>query len=171
MRSVQTPRPKALNVSGVGSGSQQCTHDCTVPVTLQRAVGVHHYISQTLRYHEVSGRRFHGTARPKTPSSGSSSLPTLEEASESEDLSDSHDEGMSREAIIANVTAAEEARQARLLQQGEQTTAIPEGLLEPSVAWVAGDTDTNVQQAYNRARIEWITGPFAKHGNREQNEE
>ena len=39
MRSVQTPRPKALSVSGVGSGSQQCTHDCTVPVTLQTIDG------------------------------------------------------------------------------------------------------------------------------------
>ena len=148
-------------------------------MALQRAVGVNHYISQTLRYHETNNRRFQGTARPKTPSSGSSSitsgLPTLDEGTESEsDLSAGHNEGRNR---------------------GEQATAIPELI---SAEDLAGDVDVrdaeveNLRQSYDEARaqwmaaareaqttaipalpeddhsnqsgIEWITGPFAKQG-------
>ena len=103
-------------------------------IALQRAVGVNHYISRTLRQYES---RFQGTARPKTPSSGSSSitsgLPTLDEGTESEsDLSAGHDEGRNR---------------------GEQTTAIPELI---SAEDLAGDVDDNLRQSYDEARARWI---------------
>ena len=38
-RSKQAKRDKPLVVGGVGKGTQQCTHDCTLPIALQPAEG------------------------------------------------------------------------------------------------------------------------------------
>ena len=36
----QVKRDRPLNVSGVGNGSQQCTHDCKVPVAIKTSRGI-----------------------------------------------------------------------------------------------------------------------------------
>ena len=39
MKPTQTRRPKPLTVSGVGTGSQVCIHDCTLPIALENDIG------------------------------------------------------------------------------------------------------------------------------------
>ena len=58
-RPTMTARGKTLNVSGVGTGAQECTHDCTVPISMTTIDGrpvVGTYTAPTVNEKKVPGK-------------------------------------------------------------------------------------------------------------------